>query len=163
MQKRNKCSPVVSRPFAPDSLQRRKSEESTWDAKEKSAKLTARTHRRTDWFPFTSTHLLVRLLNHEVQEHVETAQNTGDLSSCVEVDENSPVHVLCRCCSESAESIHGEGASRSCDCQDRSHKTARWQPTPRRLPFSVLAERPWTSWQEALLGCESLRSGCLCP
>lgn len=53
---------------------------------------TESTHNHSSGFPLASAELLVRLIDDEVQEHVVSAQDSRDLPSPLDVDEETTVH-----------------------------------------------------------------------
>lgn len=55
----------------------------------------ADTHDHSCGLALSSWNLLVCLIKHQVEEHVETAQNAGYLSSALDVDEQAAVHEFC--------------------------------------------------------------------
>lgn len=56
---------------------------------------TTNTHDHSSGFPLAAAELLVRLVDHQVQEHVVPAQNARDLSSALDMDKETTVHKFC--------------------------------------------------------------------
>lgn len=52
------------------------------------------THDHAALFALPTAQLLVRIIHHEVEEHVESPENTRDLSAALEVQEQTAVHEL---------------------------------------------------------------------
>lgn len=55
------------------------------------------TYNHATWLPLSRTELLIRLINHQVQEDVKTSEYARDFPFALQVNKAPAVHELCAC------------------------------------------------------------------